>query len=391
MILTGVSEYNRASHKHIPDEAAMANKEQLEILKQGVEVWNEWRKVSRGVLIDLREADLEDADLPGADLRYADLRQAHLARVNLREAVLAYAYLLNSNLHQADLEGAEMTRADLLRANLTGARLKMTRFFAADLGGADLTGADLAGALLIQADLTGANLRQADFTGSQTGNTVFGDNDLGSTLGLERIEHHAPSTIGTNTINRSKGKIPVEFLRGCGLSDVEIEFAKLAAPGLDTDQVTQIVYEIHRLYCSQPIQFYSCFISYSSQDQAFAQRLHDDLQNHGVRCWFAPEDMKIGDEFRKAIGKEIRVRDKLLIILSQNSIRSEWVGDEVEKALAEEKEQGAPKLFPIRLDNAVFETKDDWAEKIRLRRHIGDFSSDYDKAFQRLLRDLKPQ
>jgi hypothetical protein len=45
---------------------------------------------------------------------------------------------------------------------------------------------------------------------------------------------------------------------------------------------------------NQPIQFYSCFISYSSKDQKFADRLHADLQNKGVRCWFAPHDMAIG-------------------------------------------------------------------------------------------------
>jgi hypothetical protein len=48
----------------------------------------------------------------------------------------------------------------------------------------------------------------------------------------------------------------------------------------------------------QPFQYYSCFISYSSRDEALAQRLHADLQVDGVRCWFAPEDLKIGDEFR---------------------------------------------------------------------------------------------
>jgi hypothetical protein len=160
--------------------------------------------------------------------------------------------------------------------------------------------------------------------------------------------------------------------------------------------VTQITYEIYRLYCDQPIQFYSCFISYNTKDQKFAQKLHDNLQNNGVRCWFAPEDLKIGDEFRRTIGQEIRVRDKLLIVLSKNSIGSEWVGDEVEKALAEEKEQRTLKLFPIRLDGAVLKAKDDWAEKIRLRRHIGDFSAwkddaQYKKSFERLLRDLKSQ
>jgi hypothetical protein len=42
------------------------------------------------------------------------------------------------------------------------------------------------------------------------------------------------------------------------------------------------------------IQLYSCFISYSSKDEAFAERVHADLQDNGVRCWFAPHDMPIG-------------------------------------------------------------------------------------------------
>jgi hypothetical protein len=45
---------------------------------------------------------------------------------------------------------------------------------------------------------------------------------------------------------------------------------------------------------NQPIEFFSCFISYSSKDQKFADRLHADLQNKGVRCWFAPHDLPIG-------------------------------------------------------------------------------------------------
>ena len=62
----------------------------------------------------------------------------------------------------------------------------------------------------------------------------------------------------------------------------------------------------------------------------------------------------------------MRFRDKLLIILSKNSMGSEWVGDDVEKALAEEKEQHTLRLFPIRLDGAALKPKDNWAEKIRL-------------------------
>ena len=104
--------------------------------------------------------------------------------------------------------------------------------------------------------------------------------------------------------------------------------------------------------------------------------------------------MKIGDRIRPRIDQEIRLRDKLLVILSENSIQSEWVGDEVEAALEEESANGRTILFPIRLDDAVMDSRSDWAAKIKRRRHIGDFSgwqdeARYQKAFERLLRDLK--
>jgi hypothetical protein len=142
---------------------------------------------------------------------------------------------------------------------------------------------------------------------------------------------------------------------------LEIEQAKLAIPGLGQDQVTEITYEIHRLYCNQPIQFFSCFISYNNKDYKFAKHLYDDLQDHGVRCWLATEDLKIGDPIRPTIDREIRLRNKLLVILSEASIHSEWVGDEVEGAIEEESASNRLVLFPIRLDEAVMNTRDDWA------------------------------
>ena len=81
-------------------------------------------------------------------------------------------------------------------------------------------------------------------------------------------------------------------------------------------------------------------------------------------------------------------------IHSENSVLSVRARDEVEAALEEEKASDRLVLFPIRLDEAVMNTRDDWAAKIKRRRHIGDFSNwkdegSYRKAFERLLRDLK--
>ena len=367
----------------------MANEEQVKILKRGEEEWNQWFRSNLGVKIDLSGANLTRLYAPGAQLPRANLAGANLSKATLRGAYLLHAVLDDINLSAATLEEADLKKASLMRANLN-----KSHFGSANLSETDLTGADLTEAILISTNLTGANLREARVNTAVMGLTVFGKNNLNEIIGLEDVRHMNLSFVSTETLRSCKGKIPLTFLRGCGLSDWEIETVKLYQPGLDSEQVTDITYKIHQLYLGSGIQYYSCFISYSSKDQEFAQQLHNDLQNNGVRCWFAPEDMKIGDQIRPTIDQQIRRRDKLLVILSENSVMSEWVGDEVEGALEEESKSNRLVLFPIRLDDAVMNTRDDWAAKIKRRRHIGDFSNwkdkaSYQKAFERLLRDLK--
>jgi TIR domain len=145
-----------------------------------------------------------------------------------------------------------------------------------------------------------------------------------------------------------------------------------------------------------PIDYYSCFISYSSKDQAFAERLYADLQSKSVRCWYAPHDMRIGDEIRPRIDESIRIHDKLLLVLSESSLASTWVKKEVETAFEKETQRNTLVLFPIRLDEMVMHTQEAWAADIRRMRHIGDFRQwkdhdEYQNAFARLLRDLQAQ
>ena len=103
--------------------------------------------------------------------------------------------------------------------------------------------------------------------------------------------------------------------------------------------------------------------------------------------------MKIGEKILDTIVNAIRLRDKVLLILSEHSIKSDWVEDEVMKAFEEERKRGRIVLFPVRLDDAVMDTNEAWAAKLRAR-HIGDFRywkdhDGYKKSFERVLRDLK--
>ncbi len=328
----------------------MADEKIVALIRQGAVEWNRsFEKLNR------RAMDLSGAGLSGAKLtkaNRANLNGAHLSRAHLGQANLSGANLFGANLHGANLFGADLLWAQFI--------------------GADLSGANLCEAALIWANLARANLSGANFHKAQLFETVLADVDLSAVTGLETCRHEGPSIIDYRTLQRS-GRLPLAFLRGVGLPDSFIEYL----PSL----------------LNQPIQMYSCFISYSSKDQEFAERLHADLQNKGVRCWFAPHDLPIGAKTWDAIDEAIRLRDKLLLILSENAIASDWVEDEVNKAFAEERDRKKLVLFPVRVDDAIMATSEPWARKLRDQRNIGDFRKwkdhdAYQKALERLLRDL---
>ncbi len=140
----------------------MANEEQLNILRQGVDVWNAWRKEHPDSEIDLFGAELRKAHLKEAYLSKADLRRAHLSGANLNGANLEEADLYAANLSRADLSGANLSEADLNASNLSGANLNAAILYAAILYEVDLNGANLNGAFLYEANLSGANLSEAN-------------------------------------------------------------------------------------------------------------------------------------------------------------------------------------------------------------------------------------
>ena len=230
-----------------------------------------------------------------------------------------------------------------------------------------------------------ALLNYADLTDVTVSYCSLGGASLQSVKGLSTLFHIGPSSIGVDTLEMTaadlakhpsdEGQQEIEtFLQYAGVPDEYIQF--------------------FRSRIGQPIQFYSAFISYSTKDQEFADRLYADLRQKNIRCWLATEDLKIGDKFRSRINDAIRIHDKLLAILSEHSVKSAWVEDEVEAAFERERRDDTTVLFPIRLDDAVMDSEAAWAESIRRTRHIGDFrhwkdDDQYQTALARLIRDLQ--
>jgi uncharacterized protein YjbI with pentapeptide repeats len=364
----------------------MASKEHLEILAKGVKAWNKWREGHPRLMPNLRKANLLRANLRAIDLSGVNLIDANLESADLIDAHLCGAVLIGANLDSTNLARSHFTSADLAHARIRDSNIALADFTYVNLSGAIMHRANLNSVDLSYANLSGAELgrvvfnevdfREANFTKAIFENTVFADCDLTAAKGLNKIKHFGPSSIDIQTLNYFEGAIPEQFLRRAGLPEDFVVYASSLT--------------------KQAIEFYSCFISYSSKDQAFAQRLYADIQNQNIRCWFAPEDLKIGDKIRSGIDESIRRYDKLLLVLSKHSVQSEWVEKEVETAFELERKQKRVILFPIRLDNTVMKIDTGWPADIRKTRNIGDFVKwkDYDayeKAFERLLRDLKSE
>jgi hypothetical protein len=335
----------------------MANHEHLDILRRGVAAWNLWRTDSPDTIPDLRHANLTSAPLnrivlDGANLYRANLFNADLRQASLRGAVLGGAALMTANLSGANLGGAHMGRANLHNALLNGAKLRGVNFY-------------------------GADLRLTNFSNAELGWSVFGDTDLSGATGLETIQHVGPSSIGVDTLLRSRGRVPPSFLAGVGIS----------GPRLDSF-LAAIIAE------GKQIAFRSCFISHSSKDSAFCGRLRQDLQNHGVRVWYFPEDAVWGESVWSEIDRSIKFYDRLIVVCSEQSLQSGPVLREMERALAREDTEHINVLFPIRIDDYLFDIWQHPRKVDILAKVIGDFRdwnnsvTVYHKSFQRLLEAL---
>lgn len=152
-------------------EVSMANRKQLAILYQGVDVWNKWRDENLSVRIELKGANLTQVNLfftRNVNIPFfpaimeGKFNDAIEAREGNRRANLS-----GINFEGADLRGVDLNGTNLSKANLSGADLSDANLGDANLSGSDLRDANLCGASLINTSLVKTKIDNANISNSK--------------------------------------------------------------------------------------------------------------------------------------------------------------------------------------------------------------------------------
>lgn len=189
----------------------MANPAHVDILRQGVSVWNDWRRKNPDIVPDLKSVNFADVFASSTGSRKSSARKAQvrLQAINLKGAQLDRAVIDNVDLREADLSGASLrfiraqncdmhratlVKADLTSANLTGADLSHVAATAAQFIGAKLNSANLN-----KANLSSADIRLANLTGASQRGLALGRQGIGAATGVRGLTSQLVASLAAET------------------------------------------------------------------------------------------------------------------------------------------------------------------------------------------------
>ena len=121
----------------------------------------------------------------------------------------------------------------------------------------------------------------------------------------------------------------------------------------------------------------SIFLSHSSVDKPFVEKLAKDLTHMGVDAWFDKWEIKVGESITWKIEDGIRENEYFGIVLSPEALQSEWVKSEISAGWIKQMQTKKILVLPIyyRQCSIPYFLAD---------RNFADFRQDYQKGLEQL-------
>jgi len=126
----------------------------------------------------------------------------------------------------------------------------------------------------------------------------------------------------------------------------------------------------------------SVFLSHSSNDNAFVEKLYEDLTREDIDVWFDKWEIKVGDSIIRKIEEGLKNNDYLIIVLSENSVKSEWVRRELSVGLMKEIEEKSVVVLPILLEDCEI-------PMLLKEKRYADFRGLYQKGYNELIDSIR--
>ena len=92
------------------------------------------------------------------------------------------------------------------------------------------------------------------------------------------------------------------------------------------------------------------FLSHSSVDKPFVRRLASELRISGGDIWIDEVEINVGDSLIAKISEGLEASTYLICVLSEASVSSNWVQQELRLFATEQITRSEKKILPVRLD-----------------------------------------
>ncbi len=137
---------------------------------------------------------------------------------------------------------------------------------------------------------------------------------------------------------------------------------------------------------SEELEMPKLFLSHSSADKIFVRKLSESLIKNEIKVWIDENEILVGDSIKNKLEDAISDTDYLLFVISNNSVKSDWVKYELHSFL---NKYNSERLLPIVLDDS-FKKIPDVLNKIKSLKYL-DFSnkSNWNKNVEEIVKKVR--